>query len=118
MPIKIVFVDRDGTIGGDGHFTPIAEFLPYAGSVEGIHALRAAGLRFFALTNQTRIATGELDEAELRRSLLELGCSDAFICPHAENANCDCRKPKTGLVTQAHLKYHFSNQEAVIIGDS
>ncbi len=118
MPIKIVFIDRDGTIGGDGHFTPIRQFVPFAGSVAGIRALKMAGLQVFALTNQTKIAAGQLDEAALRRSLFKLGCSDAFICPHAENAGCTCRKPKTGLIGQAHLKYHFKNQEAVIIGDS
>ena len=118
MPIKILFIDRDGTIGGDGHFTPIRQFVPFAGSVAGIRALKMAGLQVFALTNQTKIAAGQLDEAALRRSLFKLGCSDAFICPHAENAGCTCRKPKTGLIGQAHLKYHFKNQEAVIIGDS
>lgn len=118
MMISVVFVDRDGMIGGNGHFTPISEFVPYVGSVAGIRALRKAGIQVFALTNQTRIAAGQLDEGELHQSLLELGCSDAFICPHAENAGCSCRKPKTGLITQAHLKYTFANEEAVIIGDS
>lgn len=54
----------------------------------------------------------------MRISLLEMGCSDAFICPHAENAGCPCRKPKTGLIAQAHLRYRFANRDAVIVGDS
>ena len=118
MVIKTVFSDRDGTIGGDGHFTAIQQFEPYPGSVAAIRSLRTAGLQVFALTNQTKIAAGQLDEAALRISLLEMGCSDAFICPHAENAGCPCRKPKTGLIAQAHLRYRFANRDAVIVGDS
>ena len=79
MVIKTVFIDRDGTIGGDGHFTAIQQFEPYPGSVAAIRSLRMAGLQVFALTNQTKIAAGQLDEAALRISLLEMGCSDAFI---------------------------------------
>ena len=118
MVIKTVFIDRDGTIGGDGHFMAIHQFEPYPGSVAAIRSLRMDGLQVFALTNQTKIAAGQLDEAALRISLLEMGCSDAFICPHADNAGCPCRKPKTGLIAQAHLRYRFANRDAVIVGDS
>lgn len=50
-------------------------------------------------------------------SLISVGFDDAFICPHSEKTNCDCRKPKKGLINQAHAKYDFENSKSVIIGD-
>lgn len=118
MPIKIALIDRDGTVGGDGHFTSVADFHPYPGVLTAISLLWQADVLPIILTNQTRIATGEMNEADLRQSLRAMGFVDTFVCPHLETANCGCRKPKTGLVEQARAKYGFQNDEAVVIGDS
>ncbi|WP_273710084.1 HAD-IIIA family hydrolase [Leuconostoc mesenteroides] len=46
-----------------------------------------------------------------------MGFDDAFICPHSEQTNCNCRKPKKGLIEKAHRKYNFQNKQSIIIGD-
>lgn len=101
-----------------GNFTSVANFHPYPGVLEVIAELRQAGILPIILTSQTRIATGDMNEAELKQSLLAMGFADVYICPHLETANCDCRKPKTGLINKAQVKYSFQNDETVIIGDS
>ncbi|WP_125705817.1 D-glycero-alpha-D-manno-heptose-1,7-bisphosphate 7-phosphatase [Lacticaseibacillus daqingensis] len=118
MTITTVFLDRDGTIGGDGHYTAVEGFVPYAGSVEAINQLKSVGIKVLALTNQTKIAAGKMCATELRESLLDLGCDAVFICPHAESDNCFCRKPRTGLIVQAQSQFRFRSDQAVIIGDS
>ncbi|WP_461224915.1 HAD-IIIA family hydrolase [Lacticaseibacillus suihuaensis] len=116
--LTTVLIDRDGTLGGDGHFHPLADFVPYPGVSTALQQLRQHGLRCLVLTNQTRIASGELDEKALVASLLALGADDVFICPHSAAAGCSCRKPHLGLFRQATARYAFTAQEAVVIGDS
>ncbi|WP_262315162.1 HAD-IIIA family hydrolase [Lacticaseibacillus parakribbianus] len=83
-----------------------------------LQQLREHGLRCLVLTNQTRIASGELDEKALVASLLALGVDDVFVCPHPAVVGCNCRKPHLGLFRQASMRYAFTAQEAVVIGDS
>ena len=59
-----------------------------------------------------------MDYEDFKKSMVKLGFDDVFVCPHTEFENCECRKPKRGLIEQAHKKYNFSNESAVIIGDS
>ena len=118
MMLTTVLVDRDGTLGGDGHYTSVADFRPYPGVLAAIRALHEAGLRVLAVTNQTRIATGDMQAANLVASLKTMGLDDCFVCPHLANEHCRCRKPDIGLIEQAQARYHFGRDEAVLIGDS
>ena len=116
--LTTVLVDRDGPLGGDGHYTSVADFRPYPGVLAAIQALHEAGLRVLAVTNQTKIATGEMQTADLVASLRAMGLDDCFVCPHLPSAHCRCRKPEIGLIEQAQARYHFVQGEAVLIGDS
>lgn len=118
MTITTVFIDRDGTVGGDGHFKMIEDFKPYTGFDEAIRKLKKSKIAVYCLTNQTHINSGDIDYEKFKKSMMELGFDDVFVCPHIEFENCECRKPKSGLITQAHKKYNFSNESAIIIGDS
>lgn len=96
-----VFIDRDGTIGGDGHYQSVDEFPIYSYSIAAITRLKSGGLHVYALTNQTHIATGDMDYQELFDSLIDMGFDDAFIYPHTAESNCHCRKPAQGLILRA-----------------
>lgn len=112
-----VFIDRDGTIGGNGHFQSLQDFKLFPYSLKAITALKNHGMQVFGLSNQTHIENGEMNYHDFFNSLISIGFDDAFICPHSESTNCRCRKPKNGLIEQAHAKYDFANERSIIIGD-
>lgn len=112
-----VFIDRDGTIGGNGHFQSLEDFKLYPYTLEAIDKLKRNNIKVFGLSNQTHIEDGKMNYYDFFNSLISVGFDDAFICPHSEKTNCNCRKPKKGLIDQAHAKYYFENSQSIIIGD-
>ena len=138
-PQRAVFLDRDGTIIPDKDCLRNAdelELLP--GVAEAIHALNLAGWRAVVVTNQPVIAKGFCDEAELQRihNKLEslLGLEHAFLdriyfCPHHPEKGfpgerpelkivCDCRKPKTGMITKAVADLNIDLSQSWFVGDT
>ncbi|UNK20632.1 HAD-IIIA family hydrolase [Paenibacillus sp. N3/727] len=114
---QAVFIDRDGTIGGTGHFIHPRDFTVYQGAQEAIHELKEAGLKVFAFTNQHRISRGQATIEEFKRQFDEYGFDDAFICPHGSNEKCDCKKPGTGMLRTAAEEYGLDLSRCVVIGD-
>ncbi|KRL98940.1 HAD-IIIA family hydrolase [Liquorilactobacillus satsumensis] len=112
-----VFIDRDGTIGGNGHFQSLQDFKLFSYTLEAIEKLKKNNIKVFGLSNQTHIEDGKINYYDFFNSIISIGFDDAFICPHSEKTNCNCRKPKKGLINQAHAKYNFENSKSVIIGD-
>lgn len=102
--LQAVFIDRDGTIGGTGHFIHPKEFSLYEGAQEAIHDLKASGLKVFAFTNQHRISRGQASIDDFRKQFQEYGFDDSFICPHGSDDLCDCRKPNPGMLLEAAAK--------------
>lgn len=98
---QAVFIDRDGTIGGTGHFVHPGDFVLYQGAQESIMRLKKAGLKVFAFTNQTRISRGEVTEEELKIQFKTYGFDDSFICPHGKYEGCNCRKPSPEMLFTA-----------------
>ena len=94
--IQAVFIDRDGTIGGTGHFMHPKDFTPYDFSVEALQLLKKSNLPIYACTNQHRISRGEATIDDFRREFAQMEFDDAFICPHRSTAGCDCHKPAPG----------------------
>lgn len=118
MPtLQAVFLDRDGTIGGTGHFIHPKDFTLYEGAQEAIDALKAAGLKVFAFTNQHRISLGEATEEEFREQFLQYGFDAAYICPHGMDEGCDCRKPRPGMLLQAAEQYGLDLTKCAVVGD-
>jgi D,D-heptose 1,7-bisphosphate phosphatase len=136
-----VFLDRDGTlvkeVSAHGlHKIEDLELLP--GVAEAVHELNHAGLRAVLVTNQPVIAKGFCTEADLQliHNKLEtlLGHEHAFLdrihfCPHhpekgfpGERAelkiDCDCRKPKTGMLLQAQRDLNIDFAQSWMIGDT
>lgn len=128
-PIKLVVLDRDGVINKDSRefVKSVDEWQPLPGSVDAIAALSKAGFSIAVASNQSGLARGLFDEAELsamHQKLRELvhaagGSVDLIVyCPHGPDDGCDCRKPRPGLLKQigAHFDHELSG--VPVIGDS
>lgn len=109
-----VFIDRDGTIGGTGHFIHPRDFQPYPFCAEALRLLKESGVKIFALKNQHRISRDEATLQDFEDEFKSLGFNDAFICPHSPHDECNCRKPKPGLLLQAAKKHNLNLSNCVV----
>lgn len=126
---KLVILDRDGVINEDSdHYIRSAdEWLPIPGSIEAIAHLSRAGYKVTVATNQSGLARGyfslrELDamhEKLARLVQLQGGSVDGiYYCPHNPDDQCQCRKPKTGLIDQIFRDFDAVPTETWLVGDS
>ncbi|OGD33100.1 MAG: hypothetical protein A2V45_16610 [Candidatus Aminicenantes bacterium RBG_19FT_COMBO_58_17] len=126
---KAVFLDRDGVINKilirQGKVvTPrkSEEFELIEGIGEEVRRIKEAGFFIFVITNQPDVARGALPRAELDKmsSAIKsrLPVDEIWICPHDDDARCDCRKPKPGMIRQAQAKYPVDIEGSFLIGDS
>lgn len=116
-PFDAVFIDRDGTIGGTGHFIHPRDFQLYSFSREAFQLLKSHNIKMYACTNQWRISQGQATMDDFYNEFQSYGFDDAFICPHGPEDGCDCRKPKPGLLFEAAKKHHLDLKRTVFIGD-
>jgi len=126
---KLVILDRDGVINKDSeqYIKTPDEWRPIPGSLEAIARLNHAGFRVVVATNQSGIGRGLFDMATLntihdkmhRMLALIGGRIDAvFYCPHTGDSQCDCRKPKTGMLKEIGLRLGVDLVGVPCIGDS
>jgi lipopolysaccharide heptosyltransferase II len=128
-PLKgvTVFLDRDGTMNRDPGYVKTPEELElFPGVVEAVARLNWAGARVVTITNQSGIARGLLTASTLEqihdrlRALLKAGgaCLDGiYVCPHAPDEGCGCRKPGTALVERAVADLGLDLSGAYVVGD-
>ena len=127
--MKLVILDRDGTINydSDQYIKSPAEWRPIPGSLEAIGRLTQAGYRVVVATNQSGIARGLFDTATLisihdtlqRAAAQAGGRVDAFFfCPHAADSTCECRKPKPGMVLEVARRFNVSLADTYMVGDT
>lgn len=129
-----VFIDRDGTINVDIDFlTSPSQLQLIPRSAEAIHELNELNIPVIVITNQSGIARGmfsEHDLAGIHRSmdamLKPYGAKilEYYYCPHHPegtvppyNRECECRKPKSGMVLDAGKKYGLDLQRSFVVGD-
>lgn len=124
---KILILDRDGTIVVDRPYLndPAGlEFLP--GAVSGLRRLHALEYELMVITNQSGVGRGLISAAQLQAvhdrlsaMLAEAGAPlrQIYHCPHVPEANCDCRKPRPGLLERAAAEWYFEISRCVVIGD-
>jgi histidinol-phosphate phosphatase family protein len=117
MKIEAVFIDRDGTLGGTGHFIHPKDFSIYPFTLKALQILKNNDIKIYACTNQHRISKGEATIQDFKREFQLLGFDDAFICPHSMDSNCLCKKPQTGMLLEASQKYNIDLKKSVFIGD-
>ncbi len=136
---KAIFLDRDGTINKMvGFVTKPEQFELIDGAAEAIKAINKSGYLAIVVTNQPVIARGDCTFEELQtihdKMETELGKVGAFVdaiyvCPHHTDkgfegerpeykCDCDCRKPKPGLLLQAAKDFNIDLSESYMIGDS
>ncbi|HEY0758055.1 MAG TPA: HAD-IIIA family hydrolase [Acidisarcina sp.] len=138
VPRPAVFLDRDGTINEEvGHLSRPGQFRLILGAAEGIRLLRDAGYRIAVITNQPVIARGDCTAAGLAQihnaMEMQLSREHAFVdgifhCPHHPDRgfegevpelkfDCECRKPKLGLVERAVRELNIDLRGSWLIGD-
>lgn len=127
--MKLVILDRDGVINEDSaaFIKSPEEWKPIPGSLEAIALLNQAGYRVLIATNQSGLGRGLFDMAALNaihdkmhRALGQTGgrVDGIFYCPHAQDANCGCRKPRPGLFEEISRRFGLPLDGVPAIGDS
>jgi D-glycero-D-manno-heptose 1,7-bisphosphate phosphatase len=127
--MKLIILDRDGVINQDSEqfIKNTTEWKPIPGSLEAIAKLNHAGYRVVVASNQSGIGRGLLDMGALNaindkmyRVLAQVGgrIDALFYCPHAAEANCDCRKPKPGMFIDIAQRFNVDLAGVPSVGDS
>ena len=129
-----VFLDRDGTLIEEvGYLSHLDRIVLYPWSIESVKLLNRAGFKVVVVTNQAGVARGLFDEDfidEAHRFLdQKFGDGGATIdkfyyCPHHPEASveayrceCDCRKPKAGMLWKAAQELQLELSHSFVIGD-
>ena len=126
---KLVVLDRDGVINvdSDAFIKSPDEWVAIPGSLEAIARLNQAGYRVAIASNQSGIGRGLFDMAALnamhekmnRTAAAVGGRIDAvFFCPHTQEDECECRKPKPGMLQQIVERFEIDPEETPMVGDS
>ncbi|WP_353093189.1 HAD-IIIA family hydrolase [Tissierella praeacuta] len=129
--MKVAFLDRDGTIiedYEDNLWSSITEPVFIDGSIDALKAIRQKGYEIVIITNQYLINENiiSLEQYEdiankFTKKLLDNGVEilDTFYCPHSKEENCNCMKPKDGMIKMALEKYlNIDLESSFIVGDS
>lgn len=123
---KAVFLDLQGTLGGDG-LGDILSFAFFPFAIPAIKLLNELGLLAIIITNQSHIAKGYFtyDDFEKRIDKLKQELAEhkaridaIYCCPHGNNDKCSCRKPLPGMILQAQMDFNLGLPECYVIGDA
>jgi len=129
--MKIIFLDRDGVINRDPGFGGYVaswnefEFLP--GALEALKRLNQAEYEVIVISNQAGVAKGLYTQEDLDnitknmlKAVKKVGgkIRSVYYCPHRDEDNCDCRKPKTGLFSQAVEGLRVNFPDTYFVGDN
>ncbi len=125
-----IFLDRDGVLNRK---MPKAQYVRswsdwewMPGAQEAIRLLCESGYRVFVITNQAGIARQHLTESDLDKihramtqEIRDCGgdIEAVYHCPHHWEDDCDCRKPKPGMLIQAQREYHLDLSRTWFVGD-
>jgi D-glycero-D-manno-heptose 1,7-bisphosphate phosphatase len=129
-----VFLDRDGTINEEiGYLHDIEQLSLISGAAEAIRKLNISGWPVVCVSNQSGVARGffsidsvyEVNE-KLKALLAEKGAylDGIYFCPHHPTEgqfpyrmNCDCRKPRSGMLKKAADELEIDLERSFLIGD-
>ncbi len=131
---KAVFIDKDGTLIHDVPYNVqprLIELENYVGT--SLHMLQQQGYLLIVISNQSGVARGYFKEEALHvvnKRITELlkpyhtTIDDFYYCPHFPDGiikkyaiECDCRKPKAGMLLKAAAEYNIELNESWMIGD-
>lgn len=125
---RAVFLDRDGVINKaiikDGKaYSPqtLSEFKIIKEIAEDIAGIKRAGYLVIVITNQPDIARGTIKKSEVDKMSeairAKLDVDEILVCPHDDGDDCDCRKPKPGLILRTVDKYKIDLKKSFVVGD-
>ena len=131
---KAIFLDRDGVINKEKkyvHKIKDFEFIP--GVFEALRKFTNLGYKLIIITNQAGIGKGFYKEEDLNHlheymlsilKLKQIKIHGIYFCPHHEEAklnkykkNCNCRKPKPGMILKAASEHSIDLNQSIMIGD-
>lgn len=124
---KVLFIDRDGTINRDkieAHRKEDLELFP--DTIKFLLYAQRIGYEIIIVTNQSGIGKGHYtiqDMQEFNNHLIMklnkagVNILDIFYCPYTAQDNCNCMKPKLGMLLQAKEKYDMNMEECIMVGD-
>jgi D-glycero-D-manno-heptose 1,7-bisphosphate phosphatase len=122
-----VFLDRDGTIIEDKNYLSDPDQIVFLdGAIPGLRAMARHKIPLVVISNQSGIGRGyfSLDAAEAVRARLEhllaqegIEMAGWYMCPHAPDARCSCRKPLPGMIIAAARDLDLAPARSVVIGD-
>ena len=126
---KLVILGRDGILNEYrvNHVTVPEEWHPVPGALEAVARINHAGWHTVVATNQSGIGRGMIDmsavnavHAHMYKQLqVQGGRIDAvFFCPHTPEEDCDCRKPKPGLLLDIGRRYGVDLAGVPMVGDT
>jgi D-glycero-D-manno-heptose 1,7-bisphosphate phosphatase len=132
--MRAIFIDRDGVINKDpggwtehSYVTDWKDFKFLPGARQALKILKQKGIKVIVVSNQAGVNKGyyskeKLDEInnKMLRTIEKAGgaIEEVFYCVHTDKENCDCRKPKSGMLEEAVKKYNIDPKKAYFIGDS
>ena len=130
---KAIFLDRDGTLNIDyGYVHKIDNFKFIDGAIDALRELKKMGYMLVLVTNQSGIARGYFSEEQFLQltewmdwSLAEqdVDLDGIYYCPHHPEGkgeykeDCDCRKPKPGMLLQAIKELKIDPTQSIMVGD-
>lgn len=132
---KAAFIDRDGNLIHEvGYISDIKRVKLYSRSIKAMQLLKANGYKVIVVTNQSGVARGYIKESFVKAvhkhidAILKkqgLKIDGYYYCPHhAKKAklkkylvDCDCRKPKIGMIKAAQKKFNIATKGSFVIGD-
>ena len=127
MSKKVIFLDRDGVINTEvGYLHRIEDFEFINGVFESCDSFTSIGYEIIIITNQSGISRGYYSLEDFYKvnnwmlsqfSLNKINILDVYFCPHGTEDNCNCRKPKPGMLIAAKEKHNINMEQSWIIGD-
>ena len=126
-PRRAVFLDRDGTICEEmGYLNHISRFRMFPFAAAAIRKLNGAGHAVVVITNQSGVARGIFPEELVHRvheqMVGELAAGGArvdgvYFCPHKSDDNCECRKPRPGMLERAAREHQLALEGSFLVSD-
>lgn len=124
---KIIFLDRDGVINIDKHYLYKIEDFEFTDNIfKSCKHFISLGYKIIIITNQSGIGRNYFTKEDFKKlsdwmldkfKQEDIEILDLFYCPHEPSKDCDCRKPKIGMIKQACSKYSIDLENSWLIGD-